>query len=109
MVDRVEQGFENLASWASEVLGRGITCALVIVLVTLGLVLLPIEQVNIAISVATLVLLFLLQSSQNRSDKAVHLKLDELVTRLNEPRDEIAGVEQETIRDIEALRSDEEE
>ncbi|MEO6049891.1 MAG: low affinity iron permease family protein [Pyrinomonadaceae bacterium] len=48
-----------------------------------------------------LLLLFFLQKSQNHSDKAIHLKLDELVKALGGARDEIAAAEHHADKDME--------
>lgn len=44
-------------------------------------------------TIAALVLLIFIQKSQNHSDKATHLKLDELIQAIDGARDEIAAAE----------------
>lgn len=105
-MDRIEQLFEIVATRAAELLGRGLTCAVVLVLTAIAFVIFPVEIVNVVISVFTLALLFILQNTANRSDKAVHLKLDELITHLNEPRDDIAGIEERPMKDLDDRKSE---
>ena len=63
-----------------------------------------IEKTNIAISVVTLLMLFILQNTQNRDSAALHPKLDEIITHLQGPRDKMAGIESKTDEEIEDLR-----
>ncbi len=51
--------------------------------------------INTSTTILSFLMLFLLQHAQNHDTKAIHLKLDELITRLPEPRNEIAGIEKE--------------
>jgi low affinity Fe/Cu permease len=77
--------------------------------VVLSLAVFGIENTNIAISIVTLLMLFILQNTQNRDSAAIHLKLDDLITNLEGPRDEVAGVEGQTEDEILSLRKEEEE
>ena len=60
-------------------------------LVVIGLVVFGVDRTNIAISVATLLMVFILQNSQNRDSAALHVKLDEIITHLGGPRDDVAA------------------
>jgi low affinity Fe/Cu permease len=77
------------------------------VVVLIGLVMFGIERTNIAISVATLLMVFVLQNTQNRDSAALQLKLDEIILHLEGPRDELAGIESKTHAEIEDLRTEE--
>jgi low affinity Fe/Cu permease len=61
-------------------------------LIVIGLVVFGVDRTNIAISVATLLMVFILQDSQNRDSAALHAKLDEIITHLEGPRDDVAGI-----------------
>jgi len=50
--------------------------------------------INTGTTIVTFLMVFLIQNTQNRNDWAVQKKLDELITRLDGPRDEIAGIEE---------------
>jgi len=96
--------FSNeLALW----LGSHWTLSIAIVLIFLGVVFLGIATTNVAISVATLLMVFVLQNTQNRDSAALHAKLDELVTKTDGPRDEVAGIESASHEEIEELRETE--
>jgi low affinity Fe/Cu permease len=75
-------------------------------IVGIGLFIFGIDATNIAISVVTLLMLFILQNTQNRDSAALHLKLDDLITRLEGPRDELAGVESKPTKEIKELASE---
>ena len=62
------------------------------------------SNVSLIATVTALALLFFLQKSQNHSDKATHLKLDELVQAVEGARDEVVSVELQTEREIDELR-----
>ena len=53
-------------------------------------------------------LLFFLQASQNHSDNATHLKLDEIVRAIEGARDEVVHAEERAEDEIEELRKKEE-
>ncbi len=68
-----------------------------------GLLTTEIEETNLAISIVTLLMVFVLQNTQNRHSAALHLKLDEVVRAEPEARDEIRGVESRSHREITEL------
>jgi low affinity Fe/Cu permease len=51
-------------------------------------------------------MVFVLQNSQNRDSAALHLKLDEIITHLEGPRDDVAGVEEKSHEEIEELQAE---
>lgn len=96
----IEKAFERLASRMSHLLGHGVAFVIAFMTVVVGLTFFPTEIVNVAISVVTLLAIFLLQNSQNKPDVAMHLKLDELLTKLDPPRSKLAGVEEGTMEHL---------
>lgn len=58
---------------------------------------------DIAISIVTLLMVFVLQNTQNRDSAALHLKLDEVVRPQPEARDAVRGVESKSEREIRHL------
>ena len=77
--------FSSLASWLSRWTGSHWAFAIAAVAVVGSLSLFGIERTNIAISVVTLLMLFILQNTQNRDSAALHVKLDEAITHLTGP------------------------
>jgi low affinity Fe/Cu permease len=59
---------------------------------------------SLSASILTLVLLIFLQRSQNHSDAATHLKLDELIRSTENARNEVAQAEQQEAKDLEKLK-----
>ena len=49
--------------------------------------------INTATTIVTFLMVFLIQSTQNRDAKAIHLKLDELICAIKSARNELIDVE----------------
>lgn len=49
--------------------------------------------INTATTIVTFLMVFLLQNTQNRNSKAVHLKLDHIIDRLPELDNKMEGIE----------------
>jgi low affinity Fe/Cu permease len=96
--------FSVFSNWLAKWTGSHWAITIAAVLVAASLILLGIDRTNIAISVVTLLMLFILQNTQNRDSAALHVKLDEVITHLQGPRDEVAGIESKTDDQIEELR-----
>lgn len=69
---------------------------------------LSVDAANYGISVLTAFLLMLTLSGVRRDRLAIHAKLDELVTEIDQPRSEIAGIEELTEEEIAASRQSKE-
>ena len=91
---------------ALEVDGHALALFAAALLVVMGLVAFGVDRTNIAISVATLLMVFILQNSQNRDAAALHVKLDEVITHLAGPRDDVAGIETKSHEEIEELHEE---
>jgi low affinity Fe/Cu permease len=75
-MDRFVTAFAtHVAKWT----GSHWTFAIVAVFVVVSLLTIGVEDTNIAISIATLLVVFVLQKTQNRDSAALHLKLDEMI------------------------------
>jgi low affinity Fe/Cu permease len=59
---------------------------------------------NLAISIVTLLLLPILQATQNRDGAALQAKIDELIKASSSARDELIGLEKRDEQEIERLR-----
>jgi low affinity Fe/Cu permease len=78
-------------------------------LVVASLVVFGVEVTNIAISIATLLMVLILQNTQNRDSAALHLKLDEMVRVEPDARDDVRGVESRPAHEIDELHLDQED
>lgn len=61
--------------------------------------------VNTGTTIATFLMVFLIQNSQNRDAAAMQAKLDELIRAVHNARNEFVGIEHLTDHEIEAIRS----
>ena len=59
--------------------------------------------VNTATTVVTFLIVFLIQNSQNRDARAIHLKLDEIIHALGKARNEMINIENLSDADLDAL------
>ena len=64
-----------------------------------------ISGANIAISIITLLLLPILQATQNRDGAALQAKIDELIKSNSEARDSLIGLERRSEEEIEQVRA----
>ncbi|UZF95619.1 low affinity iron permease family protein [Bosea sp. NBC_00550] len=62
---------------------------------------------SLAISTITLLLLPILQATQNRDGAALHAKIDELIKAHDHARNALIGIEEGTDVEIERIRQDE--
>ena len=62
--------------------------------------------INTATTVVTFLMVFLIQSTQNRDAKAIHLKLDELLRGVKGARTGLVGLEDLTDEELEALHKE---
>lgn len=61
--------------------------------------------VNTGTTIATFLMVFLIQNSQNRDAAAMQAKLDELIRAIKDARNEFVGIEHLTDHEIEAIRA----
>jgi low affinity Fe/Cu permease len=59
--------------------------------------------INTATTVITFLMVFLIQNTQNRDAKAVHLKLDELIRAIKDARDELVDLEDLSDEELQKL------
>jgi low affinity Fe/Cu permease len=62
--------------------------------------------VNTATTIVTFLMVFLIQSTQNRDASAIHLKLDELIRATSKARDDLVALEQMSDAELESLEKD---
>ena len=95
--------FSDFSSLVAKWTGSHWALLIAAALVVVSLSLVGVEITNIAISIATLLMVFVLQNTQNRDSAALHLKLDEMVRVQPEARDDVRGVESKTEEEIKEL------
>ncbi len=62
--------------------------------------------INTGTTVITFLMVFLIQHTQNRDARAMHLKLDELLRAVKEARTRLVGLEEMSDEDLERLRQE---
>jgi low affinity Fe/Cu permease len=62
--------------------------------------------INTATTIVTFLIVFLIQNTQNRDAKAIHLKLDELIFHLKGPRNRLLNVEDLSDEEMEKLHAE---
>src|SRR4029453_7472536 len=103
---RLSKMFASMASLLSKWVGSPLALLVVALLVMTGLLIFGVDKTNIAISIGTLLMVFILQNSQNRDAAALHLKLDEVITHLEGSRDDVAGIESKSHEEIDELHEE---
>lgn len=106
MARSVSKAFAGLSDWLSKWMGSHWAFLIAALLVVIGLATFGVNDTNIGISIVTLLMVFVLQNTQNKDSAALHLKLDEIITHLEGPRDEVAGVQVKSPEEIEELKDD---
>jgi low affinity Fe/Cu permease len=62
--------------------------------------------INTGTSVITLLMVFLIQNTQNRDARAIHLKLDELLRAVQEARTELVSLEEQPDEELVKLKEE---
>ena len=105
----MDHPFTYFATWVAKWTGSQWAFIVAALLVLVGLLTTDMQTTNLAISVVTLLMVLVLQNTQNRHSAALHLKLDEVVRAEPEARDEIRGAESRPEREIRELTRDDED
>jgi low affinity Fe/Cu permease len=112
---KAEGLFQRLADWTAQTMGHAWAFTIAFLIVLAWAVSGPVFHfsdtwqliINTSTTVLTFLMVFLIQGSQNRDAAALHLKLDEVILMLEGPRDEVAGIEQLTEKEIKRRRDQE--
>jgi low affinity Fe/Cu permease len=60
--------------------------------------------INTGTTIVTFLMVFLIQNTQNRDAKAIHIKLDELIRAVRAARNEVIDIEDETDEELALLQ-----
>jgi low affinity Fe/Cu permease len=104
-------GFHSFAGHASQVVGSKWAFTSATVLIVLWALLGPYFHysdawqlvVNTATTIVTFLIVFLIQNTQNRDARAIHLKLDEIIHAIKGARNEMINIETLSDADLEII------
>jgi low affinity Fe/Cu permease len=107
----VSNGFRVFARKSSVVLGSAWTfAAAILIIVTWGLTGPKFHYsdtwqliINTGTTIVTFLMVFLIQNTQNRDAKSIHLKLDEIIRAVKGARNELLSLQESSEEDLEKL------
>jgi low affinity Fe/Cu permease len=107
----VSDAFRVFARRSSRMLGSAWAFAAAVLVILVWLLTGPIFHfsdtwqliINTATTVITFLMVFLIQNTQNRDAKAVHLKLDELIRAVKDARNELVDLEDLSDEELQKL------
>ena len=106
--------FTRFSKWIAAMTGKPFTFVLAVVLVLIWAATGPLFKfsdtwqlvINTGTSIATFLMVFLIQNTQNRDTIALQIKLDELIRALAEARNEIIEVDDLDEKQLEEKRQE---
>jgi len=107
----VSDGFRVFAQRSSAMLGSAWAFSVAVLVILLWLVTGPLFHfsdtwqliINTATTVVTFLMVFLIQNTQNRDAKAMHLKLDELIRAVKGARNQLVDLEKLSDEELQKL------
>jgi low affinity Fe/Cu permease len=104
--------FGGIARWASHALGSAWAFAVACVVVLVWAVTGPLFHysdgwqlvINTGTTIVTFLVVFLIQNTQNRDARAIHLKLDELIRSINSARNRLIDLENCTDQELDEVQ-----
>ncbi len=104
--------FRRFSQKTSQVLGSSWAFLVAVALILVWLITGPLFHfsntwqllINTSTTVITFLMVFLIQNTQNRDAKAMHLKLDELIYGIKKARNSLVDVEDASDEELEKLR-----
>jgi low affinity Fe/Cu permease len=106
--------FRKIAHKTSEVLGSPTAFALALAVIIIWFVYGPIFKysdtwqliINTGTTILTFLMVFLIQNTQNRDAKAIHLKLDELIRSVKTARNKLLDLEDMSDVELDRLQKE---
>ena len=109
--------FTRLTKWTSHASGRPTTFMVALGIVAVWAVTGPVFQfsdtwqlvINTGTTIVTFLMVFLIQSTQNRDSEAMQVKLDEIIRSIQGAKNELLDLEELEEKDLDAIRESYEE
>lgn len=114
ILEDMNEIFHKISTKVSSIAGRASTFILAVFMIILWLTSGPIFgfsdtwqlAINTTTTIITFLMVFLIQNTQNRDSKAMHLKLDELIKVSKTASNKLIEVEEDTDEEIDALEKE---
>src|SRR5919108_4030319 len=109
---RSKSWFSRFAKWTARITGKPVTFMTAVSTIIVWAITGPIFGfsdtwqlvINTGTTIVTFLMVFLIQNTQNRDAKAIHLKLDELIRAARAARNELIDIEEDTDEDLALLQ-----
>jgi low affinity Fe/Cu permease len=106
--------FNRISNKVSEITGNVTTFAIAVLVILVWAITGPLFKfsetwqlvINTGTTIITFLMVFLIQNTQNRDAKAVHLKLDELIRAMKEADNDLIRAEDETDAELRDLKDE---
>jgi low affinity Fe/Cu permease len=110
----MKEGFRRFGNSASQAMGTPVAFALALLVIVVWAITGPLFDfsdswqlvINTGTTVVTFLMVFLIQTTQNRDAKALHLKLDELIRSHREARNIFADLEEASEEELQAFQAE---
>jgi low affinity Fe/Cu permease len=110
----MRQAFRHLAKWTAEVMGSPYAFYVALGVVAIWAACGPLFHfsntwqlvINTGTTIITFLVVFLIQYVQNRDNRAIHLKLDELIKAIRGARDSIIDLDDLSDEQLSALETE---
>jgi low affinity Fe/Cu permease len=104
--------FTRFTKWTSHATGRPLTFLLAVLIVVVWAVTGPLFKfsdtwqlvINTGTTVITFLMVFLIQSTQNRDSEATQVKLDEIIRAIGNAKNELLDLEELEEKDLNEIR-----
>jgi low affinity Fe/Cu permease len=112
MSDKRQDSFDRFARWIEREVGSPITFLFAVAVIAVWVLTGPMFVwsdtwqlvINTATSIVTFLMVFLIQSTQSRDTRAIHLKLDELIRVNKAARNSLVNVEEMSEAEIQEVK-----
>ena len=110
----MKDAFRRFACWTADACGRPAAFLLAVIVIAAWAVTGPMFDfsdtwqllINTGTTIATFLMVFLIQNTQNRDARAMHLKLDELIRAVSKARNELVDLEDQPDEHIAELKQE---